>query len=934
MRDALLTSHQASKDVAQLAADKFEVAQTYLSGKFDEELRGEIVENYAGMQQQITEGLNRGKAGNEILKLALGLEDTEDEETVAQISRRIVEYMEASNTGQVSRAMSRWHSAKGFREAWDAFSDNPAELAISFAANSISQMLPYGTKIIGISTTTGAGTGAVIGATGFVSGPGGVLTTGGGALAGGMWGLRTGFAATSYALEYTNAIMDAAKSNGYDITNPKDMEAALTDENVWSEGGDRGRKRGIPIAIVDMLSSGLAGRVFKVGKTASRGRRFATQVGERMVFDPLAEATGEFAAQVNVGDEIEFKEIFAEALGGIGNNAPFAALNMAMDLRQTNNTNIANDLTTIQGLNKELGGGIFKPSPTRVSNWANNMEKLGQISKETNQRIQLNLGLRQDAINVLEATEGKGGVDTDVLNRTMELMSAKQELESTPNRKQVFAGKIKEINAELAELAETKKVRPKAETATEAQIQQGNTFAQGFQTNVAGIGLVEQTSDTDIRETAQSKYTIDGKSLTRRKFLNRINDMSLAKLKGANITVDNDQEVTDILTEKFGTDAIQEQETGNVSPNQRTGGVQTLEEAVRTVQQEQTTEPETTEEGEIELFHATSQDFTDFNVMGMTDGTVESPRNELGIHLGTKEQSQNRAKLKKIPENKQRLIKVKINPKNVVRVDDVGRWTLSKYRNILQNLGLVSEERGVAKEEIKSFDDVLRVLKENNIDAFVYENKYEGTGDSYIVFDNESLTQTDVETETEAIVVPKSVVRPTKKDVAAFDNQTIEETRLDGILAGIADKQIADKPLTKFQSRVAEQNQSRIDEIVSSKTLKEEAADLEQTLDKKGGKIDFRLKEELSTEGRGQVDEIAAAMSANPDGAVIELDEVKETMPESPKIDIEELNSRVDNPIPTVEWKVIDGVPVIFNISDQLRTGDIVNPLTGTTKIT
>ncbi len=45
--------------------------------------------------------------------------------------------MEASNTGQVSRAMSRWHSAKGFREAWDAFSDNPAELAISFAANSI-----------------------------------------------------------------------------------------------------------------------------------------------------------------------------------------------------------------------------------------------------------------------------------------------------------------------------------------------------------------------------------------------------------------------------------------------------------------------------------------------------------------------------------------------------------------------------------------------------------------------------------------------------------------------------------------------------------------------------------------------------------------------------------------------------------------------------
>ena len=320
---------------------------------------------------------------------------------------------------------------------------------------------------------------------------GGVLTTGGGAIAGGAWGLRTGFAATSLALEYTNAVMEAMTNNGYDVLNSNDVAIALSDENVWAEGRERGLKRGIPIAMVDMLSSGLAGRVFKVGKTASRGRRLGVQVGERLVFDPIAEATGELAAQINVGDEIDYKEIFAEAIGGIGNNAPFAALNMALDVRAQNNTNIANDLTTIAGINREVGG-IFKPTPTRVSNWANNMERLGQISKETNQRIQLNLGLRQDALNVLETTQGK--VDGDVLNRTMELLAAKQELESTPNRKQVFASKIKEINTELAELAETKKVRPSVSTATNQQIEQGNTFQQGFQTNVAGIGLVEQTS--------------------------------------------------------------------------------------------------------------------------------------------------------------------------------------------------------------------------------------------------------------------------------------------------------------------------------------------------------------------------------------------------------------------------------------------------------
>ena len=277
--------------------------------------------------------------------------------------------------------MGRWHRAKGFREAWDAFADNPAELALSFAANSINQMLPYGTKIIAGTTATGAGIGFGVGATaGAAAGgvgaiPGGIAGAGTGAI----WGLRTGFAATSYALEYTNAILDVARKEGYNINDPEDMKAALMDDDVWAKGNVRGAQRGIPIAVVDMLSSGLAGRVFAAGKTATFTRRLGVQLGERVVFDPFAEATGEFLAQATVGEGFEAKEIFAEALGGIGNNAPFAALNTALDLRAKNNTNIANDLTTIEGLNNELKG-FFAPSPTRVSNWANNMEKLGQIS--------------------------------------------------------------------------------------------------------------------------------------------------------------------------------------------------------------------------------------------------------------------------------------------------------------------------------------------------------------------------------------------------------------------------------------------------------------------------------------------------------------------------------------------------------------------------
>jgi hypothetical protein len=47
------------------------------------------------------------------------------------------------------------------------------------------------------------------------------------------------------------------------------------------------------------------------------------------------------------------------------------------------------------------------------------------------------------------------------------------------------------------------------------------------------------------------------------------------------------------------------------------------------------------------------------------------------------------------------------------------------------------------------------------------------------------------------------------------------------------------------------------------------------------------------------------------------------------KIDVNELNSRLDNPLNTVEWSDFEGIPFTFTISDQLRTGDITNPNTG-----
>lgn len=47
------------------------------------------------------------------------------------------------------------------------------------------------------------------------------------------------------------------------------------------------------------------------------------------------------------------------------------------------------------------------------------------------------------------------------------------------------------------------------------------------------------------------------------------------------------------------------------------------------------------------------------------------------------------------------------------------------------------------------------------------------------------------------------------------------------------------------------------------------------------------------------------------------------------KINTEELNSSLDTPLEVVDFKNYEGIPFIFTISDQLRTGDTVNPFTG-----
>jgi hypothetical protein len=581
LKNNIINTYEDSKVTQSYAAKKYENAKTYFDAKVNKQIKGEYEDNWSAFSNSVSDAYNNGRAAEQILTFALGIKDVNSKTDKADAARIIVENL-TNQSGNSSRAMARWQQASGFSEGLDAFLDNPFELMTTMAATSLSQILPYGMKIVPATTAAGAGAGAL---TGLAGGPFAEVTVPAGALTGGTRGFRAGMAATSLAMEYTNSVLDVMREKGYDVTDPRQVEKALSSDDVWSEGRERGLKRGIPIAIVDYLSAGLAGKVFKPASAiASTGTKVATQVAERAVFDPLAEATGELAAQATAGQEIDWKEISAEAMGGLGNNSSNMAINTYRGIKNNNDVTIANNLTNVSFV------GTESASDERISTWANNMQQLGKIDADVNQRIQENVGLKRDAREALSVGTDKNTIKPKVLARTMELMSAKEELSSSVNRRELYSDKIKAINEELKVIADTKELAPE-----EQSIDLSTT-----------LGTTKQ---------GVSQYMIDGIRYTKEQFLEKTKNMSARRMLRSAISVNNDEEIgselkqivdeklkaelsteelTNLLNEEE--DAIQIESTTEVPVQSETGISETVEEGISQPKLEVVTEQATQEE--------------------------------------------------------------------------------------------------------------------------------------------------------------------------------------------------------------------------------------------------------------------------------------------------------------------------------------------------
>ena len=973
----ILTNYDVSIAESQYAASQYEMAKTWFDGKFDKNVRRAFDENWKAVYNSARNGFDNGQAAQEILYMSLGLTDVDDNASLEEAAEIIVAQLEQGQSRAPGRAESRWNSARDFREGWDAFKDDPIEMTATFVAGSLSQILPYGFKMVPTAIAVGTGTGAAVGSVVPVYG------TAAGAVAGFSQGLRVGMGATMYAMEYTNSILDVAREKGYDMMNPSEVVKALQDEEVWEEGGERGHKRGIPIAVVDYLSAGLAGRLFKTSSLSSKGARVSAMVAERAVADPIAEATGEYLAQVNAGQEISAKEIFAEAVGGFGNNTGAMVVNLYRDYRNTNNVDLANKLSTINGMLSE------NVSETRMLAWANNMENLGKINAEQAQRIRENLGLKRDAKNVLDINKDtKSNKKTQA--RVMELLAAEKELTSTTNRKAAFAPKIKEIKAEISEIAET-----------------GNLREAGKETNLNVLGT-DQSTETDVRKDV-AKYTINNVSYTKDEFMNRIEKMSKRKILKTRASVKNDEEVSTFLKNKV--DAIQEQEAGTVPANQQTGDIQTVEETVREVPSE-TEQSETTETERVEEKQPTFEDLSEVDQQEYLKKAEKNLKQKQRVTLGQR--------LRRFGAKTFRGAKVKYAKKTELTQEQIKEEAVKMFE--LDNKPQVEEttttQETVATDEVSSetpnkeaVEELGRIVDEEFGTQPVETTTQEGAVQEEVSPTTPTETVVEQEVQEEAAPVVEEEVTteegpideltgiPVNATFSSLDEQVTEEAapvseetqskreEIEAEIADIENNELDDLEMNLENIQEEIQNEKdnykeeaqrikeekakvRKDKTLSKQKKQDKLDDLEAERDgfmndrdaaienyqfdlaeakrearkaksriaklkkKLDSGVDFRTDEREATQETLREEEVIterinelAEKSPNADFSLAE-----KTKTTKEKTDINSLDERASRPMPRIKnLEVINGIPVVFNISDQLTIGSVVNPNTGTT---
>jgi hypothetical protein len=148
-------------------------------------------------------------------------------------------------------------------------------------------------------------------------------------------GAAAGFAgASSLALEYSSSLMGSLRDAGVDITNEEDLKSAFLNPEKMEEAKSYAIKRGIPVAVFDMVSGGLAG---KIGKTAAKAtaKEVLKAGAKETAVQAVLGGAGEATAQLVADGKLDGRQIAYEMIAEPASSIPSAAINYLGDKAKT-----------------------------------------------------------------------------------------------------------------------------------------------------------------------------------------------------------------------------------------------------------------------------------------------------------------------------------------------------------------------------------------------------------------------------------------------------------------------------------------------------------------------------------------------------------------------------------------------------------------------
>ncbi len=262
----------------------------------------------------IENAFERGLATRDVAEVLNPHEDEQDPEAIAKLQQAVA--TQEANPG--SEAYQEFTGANTFGGSLEAFAKDPLQILSELTTESLVPLFTHGAARLAAGTATGAALGSVI--------PGAGTAVGAGAGAIGALG------STSLNLEYSSSILESLREAGIDFTSMDSLVSGLKDEELMEKAKKHALLKGVPIAVFDMASAGVAGRLFSTPAKGliKKGLRGAAEMGVQMGLG----GAGELAGQVISGEEIQPGAIMAEVFGEVGGGAVEIATGSAFSKKQ------------------------------------------------------------------------------------------------------------------------------------------------------------------------------------------------------------------------------------------------------------------------------------------------------------------------------------------------------------------------------------------------------------------------------------------------------------------------------------------------------------------------------------------------------------------------------------------------------------------------